>query len=91
MNILGIPILSFVVFFPLAGALVLALIPRKSEETVKYVAFGISLIEFFASLPLLYRFQPYTAGEIGRLRRSPLVDVEKARASLLKAMDDRRD
>ena len=28
-------------------------------------------------------FQPYTAGEIGRLRTSPLVDVEKVRARLL--------
>ena len=36
-------------------------------------------------------FQPYTADEIGRLRKSPLVDVEKVRASLLKAVDDRRD
>ena len=28
-------------------------------------------------------FQPYTADEIGRLRKSPLVDVEKVRAALL--------
>jgi mono/diheme cytochrome c family protein len=28
-------------------------------------------------------FQPYTADEIARLRKSPLVDVDKARASLL--------
>ena len=28
-------------------------------------------------------FRPYTADDIGRLRKSPLVDVEKVRASLL--------
>ena len=28
-------------------------------------------------------FRPYTADEIGRLRKSPLVDVEKVRAALL--------
>ena len=28
-------------------------------------------------------FQPYTADEMGRLRKSPLVDVDKVRASLL--------
>jgi mono/diheme cytochrome c family protein len=36
-------------------------------------------------------FQPYAADEIARLRKSPLVDVEKVRASLLKAVDDRRN
>jgi mono/diheme cytochrome c family protein len=36
-------------------------------------------------------FQPYSADEIAHLRKSPLVDVEKIRASLLKSVDDQRD
>jgi mono/diheme cytochrome c family protein len=31
-------------------------------------------------------FAPYTAGEVGRLRKSPLVDVEKVRKQLLAAI-----
>jgi mono/diheme cytochrome c family protein len=32
-------------------------------------------------------FRPYTAEEIGRLRRAPLVDVDKVRAALLAEID----
>jgi mono/diheme cytochrome c family protein len=31
-------------------------------------------------------FAPYTADEVGRLRRDPLVDIEKVRATLMKAI-----
>jgi mono/diheme cytochrome c family protein len=36
-------------------------------------------------------FQPYGADEIARLRKAPLVDVEKVRASLLKSADAQGD
>lgn len=35
-------------------------------------------------------FQPYTAAEIGPLRRAPLVDVDRVRAELLERIDARR-
>ena len=62
MTLLGVPILSFLVFFPLVGALALALVPRSAEKSIKYFAFGISLLEFAASLPLYFRYVPSPLG-----------------------------
>ena len=62
MNILGMPILSFLVFFPLVGAGLLALVPKSAEKSIKWLAFAISMIEFAASLPLYFSYQPSVPG-----------------------------
>jgi NADH-quinone oxidoreductase subunit M len=54
MDILGIPILSFLVFFPLAGAIVLLFV--KKESTIRVVTLLFALVEFAASLPLFFKF-----------------------------------
>lgn len=54
MDILGIPILSFLIFFPLAGAIVLLFIHKDS--TIRAAALVFALIEFVASLPLFFKF-----------------------------------
>lgn len=59
MDILGIPILSFLIFFPLAGAIVLLFL--KKDETIRWVTLIVALIEFVASLPLFFRFDSTTA------------------------------
>ncbi len=59
MDILGIPILSFLIFFPLAGAMVLLFI--KKEETIRWTALMVALIEWVASLPLFFKFDSTTA------------------------------
>ncbi|MBM4340654.1 MAG: NADH-quinone oxidoreductase subunit M [Deltaproteobacteria bacterium] len=59
MDILGIPILSFLIFFPLAGAILLLFI--KKEETIRWTTLVLSLIEFVASLPLFFRFDSTSA------------------------------
>ncbi len=56
------PLLSFLVFFPLVGAGLLALVPKSAERSIKWLAFGISLLEFAASLPLYFRYQPGNPG-----------------------------
>ena len=58
MTILGLPILSFLVFFPLVGAGLLALVPKSAEKSIKWLAFGISLLEFAASLPMFFQYDP---------------------------------
>ncbi|MCX8118832.1 MAG: NADH-quinone oxidoreductase subunit M [Desulfobacterota bacterium] len=58
MDILGIPILSFLIFFPLAGAFLLLFL--KKEETLRWTTLVIALIEFLASLPLFFKFDPTT-------------------------------
>jgi NADH-quinone oxidoreductase subunit M len=59
MDILGIPILSFLIFFPLAGAIVLLFI--KQEETIRWTTLVFSLVEFIVSLPLFCKFDSASA------------------------------
>ncbi len=61
MHILGIPILSLLIFFPLVGAIFLLFIDKEKTGTLRIAAFLISLIEFFFSLPLFFGFDPGTA------------------------------
>jgi mono/diheme cytochrome c family protein len=43
------------------------------------------ILERFDGVHVPAGFAPYTADEVGRLRRQPLLDVERARAQLLAA------
>ena len=51
-------ILTVLTFLPLAGALLLMLIPREEEGLLRGGAFVVSLVTFFASLFLLPGFDP---------------------------------
>ena len=62
MHVLGLPLLTIVIFFPLAGALLLLCIPKARVELLKRVALAISLVEFFVSLPLFVWFDEGVAG-----------------------------
>ncbi len=57
MNQLGFPIISLVTFFPIFGVLILMLIDKKAEDTLRGTAMVFALIEFFISLPLLFAFR----------------------------------
>ena len=61
MTILGIPILSLLIFFPLAGALVLLFIKKENLGALRVTTLIFSLIEFFISLPLFFVFDSKTA------------------------------
>jgi len=52
MNQLGFPILSLLVFLPVAGAVVVALLPHERPALIKGVAFAFSVLVFAASLVL---------------------------------------
>jgi NADH-quinone oxidoreductase subunit M len=62
MNAVGLPLLTAVTFFPLAGAVLLLGIPRAQDEVVKRAALLISLVEFAISLPLFIWFDEGAAG-----------------------------
>jgi len=49
-------ILSIVLFTPLAGLLVLLLIPSSNERAIKLWANAVALLGFLVSLPLVFRF-----------------------------------
>ena len=61
MSILGIPILSLLIFFPLLGAVVLLFIDKGKLQTLRVVALLFSLAEFLFSLPLFFVFNSKTA------------------------------
>jgi NADH-quinone oxidoreductase subunit M len=61
MSLLGIPILSLLIFFPLVGAILLVFIDKEKFETLRVVTLLISILEFLLSLPLFFTFNTTTA------------------------------
>jgi NADH-quinone oxidoreductase subunit M len=56
-----LPILSILVFLPMLGVALLAVLDRKAHKLLKQVTLGISLLEFVISLPLWFCFDSKTA------------------------------
>jgi NADH-quinone oxidoreductase subunit M len=61
MHILGIPILSMLIFFPLVGALVLLFMNKEKAESLRIVTLLFTLVEFIFSVPLFFAFDTTTA------------------------------
>ncbi len=61
MTFLSIPILTFLIFFPVVSSLLLLPFYRRhdSEGIVKWVALGVTLVEFVVSLSLLVGQDPH--------------------------------
>ena len=57
-TVLGVPYLTFLVFFPVAGALGVLAVPRARERLARTVAFAVCVAEFLASIPLFVAFRP---------------------------------
>ena len=60
MNQLSYPILSTVIFLPVAGALILLFMRRSWETLTKWIALAISTATFFISIPLFINFDKST-------------------------------
>ncbi len=58
MTLLGVPILTAIVFFPLAGVLLLLFVDRSAEELAKWITLLVSAATFVLSLPLYWAFDP---------------------------------
>jgi NADH-quinone oxidoreductase subunit M len=58
MSILGIPILTFIAFFPLVGILAVLAVPGARKNAVRLTAIVFTALEFLATLGLLIRFNP---------------------------------
>ena len=56
MTLLGIPILTFVIFFPLAGAIVLLALPASRTRAIKVTANVVAGLEFLAVLAIFKGF-----------------------------------
>ena len=70
--ILGVPILTFLTFFPTVGALLILLLPSSKPRTVRIAALVVSLLTFAASIPLFTAFDS-TARGMQFVERAPWV------------------
>ncbi len=50
--------ISLVVGFPLAGAILILLLPKQNVRLIRYTALVLTIIEFGLSLPLFFNFSP---------------------------------
>jgi len=66
-------ILSWIVFLPLAGALILTLIPGRRLALLRWLALGITALDFVASLSLFSGFVP-SAHEMQFVVRRPWIE-----------------
>ncbi len=55
------PILSTVIFLPIAGALIILLMQRSNEGLIKWSALTFSIVNFILSIPLFTNFNKTTA------------------------------
>ncbi len=56
------PILTVLIFLPLAGIIPLLVLPKDNDKLLKGVALLVTLLEFVASLPLAFSFQNDAVG-----------------------------
>src|ERR1035437_8416041 len=55
-------ILSTVLFFPLAGAILLLLVPKEQKNLIRWIANLVGIAGFLISLPLWFGFNPSADG-----------------------------
>ncbi|MDA8387955.1 MAG: NADH-quinone oxidoreductase subunit M [Nitrospiraceae bacterium] len=60
-NALPYPVLSTLIFLPVAGAILLALVSRKQEGLIKALALVFTVADFAVSLPIFFNFDKTTA------------------------------
>jgi NADH-quinone oxidoreductase subunit M len=65
-------LLSIILFTPLAGALILLLVSKKSENAIRWIANIVTLIGFLVSVPLWFWYQP-SGADFQFVERAPWI------------------
>ncbi|MEW6108182.1 MAG: NADH-quinone oxidoreductase subunit M [Nitrospirota bacterium] len=60
MNELGYPILSILIFLPIASAVLMLFVSRSNENIIKWLSLVVSLVTFILSIPLFTNFDKTT-------------------------------
>ncbi|MEJ5366069.1 MAG: NADH-quinone oxidoreductase subunit M [Desulfosoma sp.] len=60
MNAANFPILSVTTFLPLVGVALICLIPSRHRKAIQWTAFLVTVVTFFVSLQLYFRFDTTT-------------------------------
>ena len=61
-NAANFPLLSLVLFTPLAGAIVLLFVNKRSENVIRWIANAFAIAGFLVSLPLWFRYDRQNPG-----------------------------
>jgi NADH-quinone oxidoreductase subunit M len=69
MTILGIPALTLIIFLPLAGLVVILIVPRGRHRSIKWVANATAGLEVLAAFGILAGFNP-ASGEMQLIERA---------------------
>src|SRR5438046_10451596 len=64
--------LSLVLFLPMAGALVLLLVPKQNENAIRWIANIVAFVGFVISIPLWFWFNPQ-GGDFQLVERAPWI------------------
>lgn len=77
-NTLNFPILSLLILIPLAGAIMLFFFPKEEKEAIRLTALGFTLVNFIASILLLFYFDTssYRMQFVERLDWIPWIGVQ---------------
>jgi NADH-quinone oxidoreductase subunit M len=62
-------LLSSILFVPVVGALLLAFMPRQSDEGLKWTAFIVSLVSFGLSVAMVVAFNPHADAQLQLVER----------------------
>ena len=57
-NVAGFPLLSLILFLPLAGAAVLMFVPKDNANAIRWIANVVALLGFVISIPLWFWYDP---------------------------------
>jgi NADH-quinone oxidoreductase subunit M len=61
-SLAGVPILSIVIFFPLIGVLLIALLNRDATGNARWIALWVTILTFLASILIWWNFDVRNAG-----------------------------
>jgi NADH-quinone oxidoreductase subunit M len=62
LKLLGIGILTWMIFLPVVGMIVLMLIPKSSEKYAKYISVAFTSVLLILSVLMLMKYDPSKAG-----------------------------
>src|ERR671939_1576518 len=65
-------LLSIILFLPLAGALLLLLVPKQNENAIRWIANVVALLGFVVSIPLWFWYNPQQA-DFQLIERAPWI------------------
>ncbi len=58
---MSFPVLSIIIFLPIAGAVFLIFVPKEKEDLLRFISLGIAVVIFLVSLMLYFNFNGQTA------------------------------